>query len=293
MTQTVGFIGLGIMGEPMAGHLLNAGYQMQVYNRTQSKADKLVAAGAKRAATPAEAAAGADIVITIVSDTPQVDEVLFNANGVIETVREGAIVVDMSTISATATRDFAEKLAEKGVQMLDAPVSGGDIGAINGTLSIMVGGDQAAYEAAKPLFDVMGSNSVLIGAIGSGQVTKSCNQILVANALMGVCEALLLAEKNGLDLHKVIDAVAGGAAQSFQLEKLGPLIVDENYQPGFMVDLIVKDLHIVQQVAEASGLSLTATNLLTEYFENRQQQGDGVEGTPALMKEVRLRSVES
>jgi len=286
---TIGFIGLGIMGEPMAGHLLKAGYAMQVYNRTQSKADDLVAAGATRALTPAEAAKGADFVITIVSDSPQVDEVLFGENGAIETVKQDAIVIDMSTISATVTREFADKIASKGAHMLDAPVSGGDIGAINATLSIMVGGEQAVYDQAKPLFDVMGSSSTLIGGVGSGQVTKSCNQILVGNALMGVCEALLLAEKQGLDMSKVVQAVSGGAAASFQLEKLGPQIVAEDYSPGFMIDLIVKDLHIVQQVAQSSGLSLESTNLLTEYFENRQSAGDGRLGTQALVKEHRSR----
>lgn len=284
---TIGFIGLGIMGEPMAGHLLKAGYAMQVYNRTQSKADNLVAAGATRALTPAEAAKGADFVITIVSDSPQVEAVLFGENGAIETVQQDAVVIDMSTISATRTREFANQLAEKNAHMLDAPVSGGDIGAINATLSIMVGGEQTIYERAKPLFDVMGSNSTLIGGIGSGQVTKSCNQILVGNALMGVCEALVLAEKQGLDMSKVIQAVSGGAAASFQLEKLGPQIVAEDYSPGFMIDLIVKDLHIVQEVAQACGLSLEATNLLTQYFEKRQVAGDGSLGTQALVKQHR------
>ncbi|MGH1542097.1 MAG: NAD(P)-dependent oxidoreductase [Arenicella sp.] len=289
--QTIGFIGLGIMGKPMAGHLLRAGYKMQVYNRTQSKADELVENGATRAMTPAEAAKGADVVITIVSDTPQVEEVLFGDDGVAETIQAGSIVVDMTTMNATAIREFANRLQQQDVALLDAPVSGGDIGAINATLSIMVGGEQMVYDRVKPLFDVMGSRSNLIGPIGSGQITKSCNQILVGTALMGVCEALLLAEKNGLNLHKVVDAVAGGAAQSFQLEKLGPLIVEEDYKPGFMIDLIVKDLHIVQDVAKASGLSLETTNLLTEYFENRQGKGDGALGTPALMKEHRIRAV--
>lgn len=282
---TIGFIGLGIMGKPMAGHLLNAGYDMQVYNRTQNKADELVAAGATRALTPADAAKGADFVIVIVSDSPQVEEVLFAENGAIENLQQDAVVIDMSTISATATREFAEKIAAKGAHMLDAPVSGGDIGAINGTLSIMVGGEPAIFERAKPLFEVMGSASTLIGGIGSGQVTKSCNQILVGNTLMGVCEALVLAEKQGLDTSKVIQAVSGGAAASFQLEKLGPQIVAEDYSPGFMIDLIVKDLHIVQEVAKTCGLSLESTNLLTEYFENRQSAGDGRLGTQALVKE--------
>lgn len=286
---TIGFIGLGIMGKPMAGHLLKAGHDMQVYNRTQSKVDALVEAGAERAMTPAEAAKGADFVIIIVSDSPQVETVLFAGDGVLETLEQNAVVIDMSTISATKTREFASKIVGHGAHMLDAPVSGGDIGAINGTLSIMVGGEQAIYDRVKPLFDIMGSSSTLIGDIGSGQVTKSCNQILVGNALMGVCEALLLAEKQGLDMSKVVQAVSGGAAASFQLEKLAPLVIAQDYSPGFMIDLIVKDLHIVQQVAKSSGLSLEATNLLTEYFENRQTAGDGNLGTQALAKEHQSR----
>lgn len=280
--MTIGFIGLGIMGLPMAGHLLKAGYSLQVYNRTASKTESLVAAGATQALTPAEAANGADIVITIVSDSPQVEEVVFGANGAFESMQAGSLLIDMSTISATATYDFSEKLATKDIHMLDAPVSGGDIGAINGTLTIMVGGDEAQFERAKPLFDVMGSKATLLGGTGAGQVTKSCNQILVVTALMGVCEALLLAEKQGLDLEKVIDTLTGGAANSFQLEMLGPKVAVGDYAPGFMVDLVVKDLHIVQQVAESKGLSLEATNLITAYFEKVQQQGHGALGTQAL-----------
>ena len=281
---TVGFIGLGIMGLPMAGHLLKAGYDLQVYNRTQSKADELVAAGAKRANTPAEAAAGADIVITIVSDSPQVEHVVFGENGAFGAMSEGALLIDMSSISATATRDFADRLKQKGLYMLDAPVSGGDVGAINATLTIMVGGEQSQFDRAQPLFDVMGSKATLLGSNGAGQVAKSCNQVLVVTALMGVCEALLLAEKQGLDLEKVISALVSGAAGSFQLEMLGPKVAVEDYAPGFMVDLVVKDLHIVQQVAKSSGLSLQATNLVTEYFEKVQADGDGALGTQALKK---------
>ena len=281
---TVGFIGLGIMGLPMAGHLLSAGYNLQVYNRTQSKTDSLVAAGAKLAITPAEAAAGADIVITIVSDSPQVEAVVFGENGAFDTIEEGALLIDMSSISATATRDFADRLMQKGVHMLDAPVSGGDVGAINGTLTIMVGGEQSQFDRAKPLFEVMGSKATLLGSNGAGQVTKSCNQVLVVTALMGVCEALLLAEKQDLDLEKVISALVGGAAGSFQLEMLGPKVAVQDYAPGFMIDLVVKDLHIVQQVAESSGLSLHTTNLVTDYFEKLQANGHGSLGTQALAK---------
>lgn len=282
--MTIGFIGLGIMGLPMAGHLLKAGFNMQVYNRTQSKADALVAAGARRAITPAAAAADADIIIIMVSDAPQVEEVVFADNGAFSNMDEGALLIDMSTISAIETRDFAARLSKKGMHMLDAPVSGGDIGAINATLTIMVGGDQAQFDRAQPLFEVMGSKATLLGASGAGQVTKSCNQILVVNALMGVCEALLLAEKQELDIDVAISALLGGAAQSYQLEVLGPKVAMQDYAPGFMIDLVVKDLHIVQQIAESSGLSLEATDLITRYFEKLQKEGDGKLGTQALSK---------
>jgi 3-hydroxyisobutyrate dehydrogenase-like beta-hydroxyacid dehydrogenase len=287
--KTIGFIGLGIMGLPMAGHLQKAGYELQVYNRTQSKADDLVAAGAKRALTPAEAAKDADIVIVIVSDSPQVEEVVFGENGAYSTLKDGSLLIDMSTISATATREFSEKLASKGVHMLDAPVSGGDVGAINGTLTIMVGGEQDQFDRAMPLFEVMGSKATLLGKIGSGQVTKSCNQILVVTALMGVCEALLLAEKQGLDLEKAISALTGGAANSYQLDVLGPRIAVADYAPGFMVDLVVKDLHIVQEVAKTSGLSLESTDMVTRYFEKLKETGSGGLGTQALMEACRER----
>lgn len=287
--KKIGFIGLGIMGNPMAGHLQKAGYELQVYNRTQSKGDNLVASGATRALTPADAAKGADIVITIVSDSPQVEAVVFGENGAYETLQDGALLIDMSTISATATRGFAKKLANQGVHMLDAPVSGGDVGAINASLTIMVGGEQDQFDRALPLFEVMGSKATLLGEIGSGQVTKSCNQILVVTALAGVCEALLLAEKQGLDLEKVISALIGGAANSYQLGILGPKIVAGDYAPGFMVDLVVKDLHIVQEVAKTSGLSLELTNRVTAYFEKLKQQGSGSLGTQALMETYRER----
>lgn len=280
----IGFIGLGIMGAPMAGHLLKAGYQLTVYNRTQSKADNLVAAGAQRASSPVEAAHNADFLIIIVSDSPQVESVLFAEHGAVTALKANSIVIDMSTISATRTREFADKLAARQVHMLDAPVSGGDIGAINAALTIMVGGEEAIFERAKPLFDVLGSSATLVGPTGSGQVTKSCNQILVVNALIGVCEALALAEAQGLNLNKVLGSVANGAAASFQLSNLGPKMITEDLQPGFMIELMYKDLLIVRQVAESSGLSLRATELVFDYFADLMQSGCQKLGTQALFK---------
>ncbi len=284
MIKKIGFIGLGIMGLPMAGHLLKAGFDLTVYNRTQSKADDLVAKGAKRANTPFEAAEGVDCLITIVSDSPQVDEVLFGDNGAFKALSANALVIDMSTISATETRRFSDLLLANKVHMLDAPVSGGDVGAKNAALTIMVGGDEVQFNRAKPIFDILGSKATLLGSIGAGQVAKSCNQILVVNALMGVCEALALAEAQGLDLHQVIDALSAGAAGSFQLANLGPKIADQNYQPGFMVELVHKDLNIVHSVAKSSGLSLKATKLVSERFAELLANGYGKLGTQALSK---------
>jgi 3-hydroxyisobutyrate dehydrogenase len=233
--------------------------------------------------TPAEAATGAGIVITMVSDTPDVEDVLFGENGVIEGAVPGTVVIDMSSIKADATRQFAERLYKSGVEMLDAPVSGGDVGAINGTLTIMVGGNQDIYEEVLSVFNVLGSRSRLIGPHGAGQATKSCNQILVTAALMGVCEALTFARAADLDLHKVIDVVSGGAAQSWQLENLGRSIADGNLEPGFMIDLLVKDLGIICDIAEGMGLPHPSAEAARALFADLQKEGKGSLGTQALI----------
>ncbi len=286
MSFEIGFIGLGIMGRPMARHLLKAGYKVTVYNRTASKAQELAADGAEVAATPLECAAGKDIVITIVTDSPDVEAVLFGDSGAALEGKTGATFIDMSTISPDVTRDIAARLGERGIDFLDAPVSGGDIGAQTGTLTIMVGGEQEVFDRVKSVFEPMGSRITLVGPVGAGQVTKSCNQILCAVNLVGVCEALSLARRNGLDLKKVHQVVTGGAANSWALENLGKQIIENNFNPGFMVKLILKDLNIVLNGARDLHLPINGTALAAQYFQSNQAHGEGDLGTQAMFKVI-------
>ena len=280
----IGFIGLGIMGQPMARNLLKGGFDVTVYNRTQARAEALSGDGATVATTPAECARGKDVVITIVTDSPDVEAVLFGADGVAETVEVGAVVIDMSTISPDVTKDIAGRLGEKNVGFLDAPVSGGDIGARNGTLTIMVGGDAATFEKARPVFEPMGSRVTHVGPAGAGQATKACNQVLCAVNMVGVCEAIALAQRSGLDLEKMHQVVTGGAANSWALENLGKAIIEGNYDPGFMVKLIQKDLNIVLNAAKNLDLPMNGTSLAHQYFRSNQANGEGDLGTQAMFK---------
>ncbi len=232
MQERVAFIGLGIMGGPMAGHLLKAGHPLTVHTRSQSRAEELLERGAKWAATPAKAAASADSVFVCVPDTPDVEEVVLGRGGVIESARAGLTVIDHSTISPTATRRIAAKLRKRGVAFLDAPVSGGDSGAANATLSIMVGGDSSAFQRSLPLLQCMGKTITLCGESGTGQLTKLVNQILVSVTNLAICEALTFAKENGLDLQKTLAAVGGGAAGSWQLANLGPKMIAGDFAPG-------------------------------------------------------------
>src|SRR5262245_11746510 len=229
----VGFVGLGIMGRPMAKNLLKAGHTVVAYNRSAGPRAELAAAGATIAATPREAAAGAEAVITIVTDSPDVEHVILGPDGVAEGASPGTVVIDMSTISPEVTRRIGAALAERGVKMLDAPVSGGDAGAIAGTLSIMVGGDAADVETARPLFEAMGQRIVHCGSLGAGQTVKLCNQVAITGTLLGVCEALLFATKSGVDPLKMLEAVSAGAAGSWQMSNLGPRMVKRDFAPGF------------------------------------------------------------
>jgi 3-hydroxyisobutyrate dehydrogenase len=282
MGEKVGFIGTGIMGAPMAGHLLSAGHSLLVNSRTRSKAEELLSRGAKWAGTPREAAANSDFVFICVTDTPDVQKVILGKDGVIESARRGLVVVDHSTISPSATRQMAEALAAKGAALLDAPVSGGDVGAKNGTLSIMVGGDAAAFERARPLLSHMGKTIVHCGPSGHGQLTKLVNQILVSVTLTGVAEALAFAAKNELDLAKTISVVSGGAAKSWQLENLGPKMMAHDFRPGFMIDLMQKDLRLVMQSGQESGAPLVASALVHQLFSSAQAHGHGKDGTQAI-----------
>ncbi|HSR68115.1 MAG TPA: NAD(P)-dependent oxidoreductase [Acidobacteriota bacterium] len=288
--ENVAFIGLGIMGAPMAGQILRAGYPLTVYNRTASKCRALAAQGAKQASSPARAAAQADIVIIIVSDTPDVAEVVEGEGGVLEGVGEGAVVIDMSTVSPQLERRLNAKLEEKGATLIDAPVSGGDVGAHKGTLAIMAGGDEKAFQRVRPLFEVMGESITYCGPSGSGQVTKLCNQILVSVNLQAVCEALSLARRNGLDPSVMIEAVSGGAAGSWQLSNLGPKIVADDFAPGFMIDLMQKDLRLVMEAASSSDTALPGAALVHQLFNASQARGEGSQGTQALAKALRLLS---
>lgn len=263
----VGYIGLGIMGRPMAGHLLAAGLQVSVWNRTASKTQELADAGAVVADTPAAlAAAGPEVIFLNVTDTPDVELILFGDNGIATTARPDLIVVDHSTISPEATRVFARRLAESGVTLLDAPVSGGDVGARAGTLSIMVGGPTGAFNRVQPLLDIVGKSITHLGPVGAGQTCKACNQAAIASALLGVCEALALAKREGLDLEKMIEVLGAGAAGSWQLSNLGPRIARGDHAPGFMIDLMLKDLAIVADTARARTLPLNGVNLAESYF---------------------------
>lgn len=286
MPERVAFIGLGIMGGAMAGHLLKAGHSLAVHTRTQSRAEELLERGAKWADTPAKAAASADFVFVCVPDTPDVEEVLLGRGGIIESARAGQTAIDHSTISPTATRRIAAKLRERGVAFLDAPVSGGDSGARNATLSIMVGGDSSAFQRTLPLLQCMGKTITHCGESGTGQLTKLVNQILVSVTNLAVCEALTFAKENGLDLQKTLAAVAGGAAGSWQLANLGPKMIAGNFAPGFMIKLQQKDLRLALSAIAEQGMRLSATNLVAELFAIALDEGRGNEGTQALFAVV-------
>lgn len=282
--ERVGFIGLGIMGRGMSRNLLDAGYELTVWNRTAARADALVEAGAARAASPAGLAHASDVVIVCVSDTPDVEEVLVGDDGVIHGAMPGTLVVDCSTISPAITRALADALAERGIEMLDAPVSGGSEGAAKGTLSIMVGGAAGQVARARPMLEAMGSTVTHVGDHGAGQAVKLVNQILVVHAMLGVGEALLLAEAEGLDLQRTLDAVSGGAAGSWMLSNRGPQVIARDWSPGFTIDLQQKDLRLVLEAFERLRLPAVGTSLISQLYATLQRRGLGDEGNHALVK---------
>ena len=291
--ESIGFIGLGIMGMPMARNLIRAGFKVTVYNRNKSKAEQLANEGVRRADSLKELAETSSIVITIVSDTPDVESIILGKTGLIVYIKTGSVIIDMSTISPQVTREIARRLGEKNVHMLDAPVSGGEQGAIDGTLSIMVGGEAEILERCRSVFEVMGENIVHVGTNGMGQTVKLINQILVAGTLNAVAEALVFARSQDVDLIQAIDAVKGGAAGSWQLSNLAPRIIERDFQPGFMVDLIQKDLRLVMEATELNCVPLPVTSFIHQMFFSLQSTGEGKNGTQALVKALeRLSGIE-
>ena len=293
MSERVGFIGLGIMGRGMAHNLLRAGVELCVWNRTASRMDGLVEAGAKAASSPADVAAQCDIIFICVSDTPDVEAVILGENGVIHGVQAGSLVVDHSTISPQATRQIAAQLTEKGVQMLDAPISGGSEGAKRGTLSIMIGGDAEQVTRAMPYFKAMGKTITHVGGQGAGQTVKLVNQILVVGNALAMCEALLFAEAGGLDLQKTLAAVSKGAAGSWMLSNRGPQIVERDWRPGFTIDLQQKDLRLVLEASSQLAAPLFSTPIVFNFYRTLQAAGLGSDGNHALIKALeRLSGIE-
>ena len=262
MEQTIGFIGLGIMGKPMARNLIKAGYPLVVYNRTASKAAELVELGARQVGSPREVGAGAEVVITMVSDSP-------------EGIAEHGVVVDMSSISPITTQRIAAELKGRGVAMLDAPVSGGEIGAIQGILSIMVGGEESVFLRVKPILESMGKSVVRVGEVGAGGFAKLSNQVIVAGVLQAVSEAMVLAKKAGVDIQLVYEAIRGGMAGGRTLDMKIPAFVEGKFEPGFKMDLHIKDIKNALLAGKALGVALPSTGLVHEMFSSCSAQGKG------------------
>lgn len=282
--QKVGWIGTGVMGRSMCMHLLQAGYTCAVYNRTKSKAQDLLEAGASWCDTPGEVAAQSDVVFSIVGFPPDVEETMFGAEGVLAKARPGTVVVDMTTSKPALARQIADKAAEQDVQALDAPVSGGDLGARKGTLAIMVGGEKSVYEQVLPLFEIMGENIAHMGPAGAGQDTKMSNQILIAGTMIGVVESLLYAYRTGLDLDRVIDVIGTGAASSWSINNLGRRIVQGDFAPGFYIKHFVKDMGIALEEAQRMNLSLPGLALVNQFYVAAQAQGLEDLGTQGLYR---------
>jgi 2-hydroxy-3-oxopropionate reductase len=269
----IGYIGLGLMGKSMAGNILKAGYPLVVHNRSQTAVDEFVAKGALRATSPAGVAAQVDVVFTNLPDSPDVEQVVLGENGIMESARKGMIFVDNSTIKPATARTIAEKLSEVGVQSLDAPVSGGDIGARDGTLTIMVGGPADALEKVMPIFEVIGKTITHVGESGAGQVTKACNQIMVAAQMAAMGELLVFAKKAGVDPQKVVEAISNGAAQCWSLDVKPARLFAGNRQPGFKAYMQAKDLGIVMDTAREYGIPLPVTAESTQLFNAMLQMG--------------------
>jgi 2-hydroxy-3-oxopropionate reductase len=280
----VGFVGLGLMGRPMALNLIRAGHRVHVWSRRRESMQPLLDAGAGDCASAAEVASHAEVVISMVADAPDVEQVALGAQGVADGARPGLMYVDMSTIAPAAAQSIAARLKELGIEMLDAPVSGGEVGAINASLTIMVGGDAAAFEHVKPLFEAIGKTVSLIGASGAGQVAKACNQILTGVGVAAVAEALNFARKSGVDAAKVREALLGGFAYSRVLENHGQRMLDRNFEPGFKAWMHQKDMRIVMEEAHRLGLALPSSAATAQMFNAMVGSGLGEDDSVAMLK---------
>ncbi|MGZ8559345.1 MAG: NAD(P)-dependent oxidoreductase [Chitinophagaceae bacterium] len=280
--KKIGWIGTGIMGSPMAKHLIKAGYQLNVYNRTKQKAVDLIDMGCTWFDTPSAIAANSEVIVTIIGFPKDVEECYFGEQGIFSEIRPGTILIDMTTTKPSLAIKISGEAAMSGSEFIDAPVSGGQVGAIAGTLSIMIGGKKKVVDSVLPLFEVFGKNMVYQGKAGAGQHTKMCNQITIAGTMIGVCEAMIYGAKAGLDLNTMLESIAKGAAACWTLDVLAPKIVKDDYSPGFSVDNFVKDLTICLEEAEAMKLSLPGLALVKQLYISIQAMSKGSSGTQAL-----------
>ncbi len=283
-STTVGFIGIGVMGKSMARHLMQGGYAMHIYTRTKAKAEDIIAEGAVWEDSVVALASKCDVIFTIVGFPPDVEEVYLGEQGILANIKAGSYVVDMTTSRPDLAARIAEEAAKKGIHSLDAPVSGGDIGARNAALSIMVGGEKDDFDAILPLFELMGKNIVYQGKAGSGQHTKMCNQIAIAAGMMGVCESLAYAKKSGLDPETVLKSIESGAAGSWGLSNLAPRIIKDDFAPGFYVKHFIKDMTIAIESADAMGVNLPGLKLARQLYDKLAAEGGADSGTQALFK---------
>jgi len=280
--KVIGWIGTGLMGHPMVGHLLKAGYKVNVHSRTKSKADDLISQGCTWYDTPAALAANSDVVVTIIGFPKDVEECYFGSAGIFAGLKTGAILIDMTTTKPSLAVRISEQADRVGADFIDAPVSGGQLGAINGNLSIMIGGKKEVVDRVAPIFDTFGKNMVYQGKAGAGQHAKMCNQIIIAGTLIGVCEALIYGLKAGLDLNKMLESVSKGAAGCWSLDVLAPKIVKKDLSPGFSVDNFVKDLRIALEEADSMQLSLPGLALVKQLYISVQAMGGGAYGNQTL-----------
>ncbi len=284
--RRVGFVGLGIMGAPMARNLLDAGFELTVWNRTPAKCDPLVTVGARQAENPAAVAAASEVTISCVTNSTDVEQVVLGDAGIIQGAKPGAVHIDCSTISPEVTRSIARALAECQVEFLDAPVSGGDVGARAGTLAIMAGGDPATFERCLPVLQAMGKTIVHVGPAGSGQVVKLCNQVAGGLNLLAMAEAIALARRAGVDPGRMLEVVSAGAAGSWMLRNLGPRALNGDFAPGFMVELMQKDLRLALEAAAASLTPLPGTALVSQLYTAIEAEGRGRDGTQAIVDAI-------